>query len=68
MWYNSGMKNIEELINGEKDDSEEAKEKLSYVFKGLGVRATEDADGAGTAWKDSDAGVGTETAPITPSV
>ena len=50
------------------DLSEEAKEKLSYVFKGLGVRATEDADGDGTAWKDSDAGVGTETAPITPSV
>ena len=50
------------------DLSEEAKEKLSYVFKGLGVRATEEADGDGTAWEDSDAGVGTETAPITPSV
>lgn len=46
--------------------SDEAEEELAYVFKGIGAVTSGDTTGGGTAYVDSDAGVGSDTGSAAP--
>lgn len=42
---------------------EDAQEEIDYVFRGIGQLSSADGDGEGTAWKEEEAGTGSDTVP-----